>query len=162
MPTSSLGPSAAGRRRWSPEMLRPRCLTLGPKPRGQGSRLAGTERAVIEGIREPRPAGTDDRTSSAGLRWLRRPGPAAEPGPRLSGFAVGWAHCSLLAVPAAGSRPRVQTGIQAAGLDRGPSAVLLFFQEPGPAWLPASPLALGPALLSMWLRQNQARQPTRI
>ena len=45
-------------------MLRPRCLTLGPKPRGQGSRLAGTERAVIEGIREPRPAGTDDRTSS--------------------------------------------------------------------------------------------------
>lgn len=77
LPTSSLGPSAAGRRRWSPGMLRPRCLTLRPKPRGQGSRLAGTERTVIEGIREPRPAGTDVRTSSGGRAaapkaWSRR------------------------------------------------------------------------------------------
>lgn len=168
-------PAAWGRARRAGAAGARRCCALGASPWGRSRGVRAADWRALSALwssasGSPGRRGRTSARARPAVRRLRRPGPAAEPGPRLSGFAVGWARCSLLAVPAAGSKLRVQIGIQAAGLDRGPS------EGPDPEsrrfsgsfkslvqrGFPASPLALGAALLRLWLRQNQARQPTGI
>lgn len=119
-------PAAWGRARRAGAAGAQGCCALGASPWGRSRGVRAADWRALSALwsRAFGSPGRRGRTSArarAAVRRLRRPGPAAEPGPELSGFAVGWARCSLLAVPASGSRPRVQTGIQAAGLDRGPS-----------------------------------------